>query len=191
MHPSDIIGKTDEEIGWLPDGDTADKFRQDDQDTLAGRPIINQEEWLSLPNGIKILTLINKVPLLNEQREILGILGVATDITEKKRIEENLAKVRHQMTGMTIVSASISHELRTPLATIKNSIVGVNQILPALISGYQMAQSCRLIIPRITKHQINLAICVLNGLSRQFDQVNRVMDMLLINLTEHSSGHSR
>ena len=54
--PQDIIGKTDYQIGWLPDGDTADKFRKGDQETLAGNPLTNAEEWLSLKNGSKILT---------------------------------------------------------------------------------------------------------------------------------------
>ena len=70
--PQDIIGKTDYEIGWLSDGDTADLFRLGDQETLAGRHITNQEEWLSLPNGRKILTLINKVPLIDKTGHVLG-----------------------------------------------------------------------------------------------------------------------
>ncbi len=188
QRPQDILGKTDEEIGWLPDGDTADKFRRGDQETLAGRPIINEEEWLSLPSGTKILTLVNKVPLSDEQGNVLGVLGVATDITEKKRIEDNLAKIRHQLTGMTIISASISHELRTPLATIKNGIVGVNQILPALISAYQTAETYHLAKQTLSEDQICLVISVLNGLSRKVDQVNHIIDMLITNLTEQSRG---
>ena len=82
-NPQDIIGKTDYEIGWLPDGDAAVKFRSGDQEMLSGHAITNHEEWLSLKTGAKICTLISKVPLLNANGDIQGILGVATDIIEK------------------------------------------------------------------------------------------------------------
>jgi PAS domain S-box-containing protein len=184
----EIIGKTDYEIGWLSDGDTADKFRAGDQETLSGKHIINQEEWLSLPNGSRILMLTNKVPLIDAQGEILGVLGVATDITEKKRTEENLAKTHYQLQGMTIVSASMSHELRTPLATIKSSIMSANQFLPALITGYEAAQHYRIAVPYIAPAHLKLLKTVLSQLDRQVDQCNRVMDMLLTNIRELSNG---
>ncbi len=54
---------------------------------MAGQYVTNEEEWLSVKNGRKILTLINKVPLHNLKGRVIGVLGVATDITEKKRLE--------------------------------------------------------------------------------------------------------
>jgi PAS domain-containing protein len=63
--PADIIGKSDFELNWLSDGDTAEKFREGDQKTLAGEHFTNEEEWLSVKNGTKILALVNKVPLIN------------------------------------------------------------------------------------------------------------------------------
>lgn len=187
-HPQDIVGRTDYEIGWLPDGDTADTFRQGDQATLRGRSIKNQEEWLSLPNGTKILTLINKVPLMDDQKTIIGVLGVATDITEKKKIEEKLAKTRHQLQGMMIVSATIAHELRTPLATIKNSLIGIQQFLPDLITGYAAAQAKHLAIPSINHAQLKLLATVIHRLEHKVDEANNVMDMLLTNINGYANG---
>lgn len=105
----EIIGKTDIDIGWLPDGDTAEFFRQGDKETMAGNYVINQKEWLSLPNGKKIFTLANKSPLYDDEGNLLGVLGVVADITEQMLEDERMLE------SMTLVSASIAHELRTPL----------------------------------------------------------------------------
>src|SRR5262245_20997420 len=190
--PNDIIGKSDEEIGWLPDGDTAEKFRAGDQAAMSGAAVTNEEEWLSLPNGTKILALLSKVPLLDENqhgdKHVLGVLGVATDITEKKRTEEKIARIQHQMQGMRIISSSISHELRTPLATIKNAVTSIQALLPDLIMGFEAAQTHHLQIPVVPSSHIDLLKTVLNRLDAQIEQANRVMDMLLININGKEKG---
>ena len=179
--PRDIIGKTDYEIGWLPDGDTADQFRLGDQETLSGRYLINQEEWLSLPNGKKILTLINKAPLINKTGHVLGVLGVASDITEKNRIEAHLAKTDHQLQGMTIMSASIAHELRTPLAALKSAAEGIRPLLSLFMEAYEIASSHQLPIPAISKRKRELLWTVIDSLGRKVDESNQILDMILIN----------
>lgn len=137
--PGEIVGKTDFDIGWLPDGDSAELFRQGDQETIQGNYVTNQEEWLSLPNGIKILVLVNKSPILDEENKVLGVLGIATDITEKKRTEQDLQETRHKLQGMTLVGASIAHELRTPLSTISVGTSNLKKYFPALLHAYQLA----------------------------------------------------
>lgn len=184
--PEDIIGKTDDTLGWLPDGDTAHQFRIGDQQTLHGKYLTNAEEWLSLPNGKKVLALVNKVPLLDDNGKIFGVLGVATDITEKRKVEENLARTRHQLKGMTIVSASIAHELRTPLATIKNAIVTIDQLLPKLMHKYKATGD--LASTDITPSQLDLLQTVLNSLKYKVDQANQIINMLLINIGDCHNG---
>ncbi len=180
--PEEIIGKTDYEIGWQPDGDTADKFRTGDQETLAGKYLTNAEEWLSLKNGSKILTLINKVPIVNPQGIVFGVLGVATDITEKKRIEKTLTQTHHQLKGMTLVSASIAHELRTPLAALKNAAKGIRALLPALIAGYKTAQKNHFPVSSISVSQLKLLTGVIDNLENKVDQSNVIIDMALANI---------
>ncbi len=186
----DIIGKTDYEIGWLPDGYTADQFRLGDQETLAGRHITNQEEWLSLPNGKKILTLINKVPLIDKSGCILGVLGVATDITEKKQIEAHLAKTDHQLQGMAIISASIAHELRTPLAALKNAAEALRPLLPLLMETYEIASISQLPIPSISKRKQQLLSTLIDSLDRKVNESNRILDMMLMNSRYNQDKHT-
>lgn len=178
---NEIVGKTDADIGWLSDGDTAEKFQRGDKSTLEGKYIINEEEWLSLPSGIKILTLINKVPLI-ENNNIVGVLGVATDITEKKRIEENFQRAEHQLKGMTMVTATIAHEIRTPLAAIKAAARGVKLIVPLLIAAYQNAIKSKVQEETVSKNQIKLLEEAVDSVEKKVDQSNMVIDMLLSNI---------
>ncbi|HVV67817.1 MAG TPA: PAS domain-containing sensor histidine kinase [Gammaproteobacteria bacterium] len=180
--PDEIIGKSDFELNWLPDGDTAEKFQAGDRKTLEGHHIINQEEWLSVKNGNRILTLANKVPLVNPDGIIVGVLGVATDITEKKRIEERMARSDHQLKGMTVVSASIAHEMRTPLATLKNTAKGIKPMLAPLITGYQAALSHGLNVPTIADAKLALLETAIDTLENKVTEANRIIDMLLTNL---------
>lgn len=73
--PDEIIGKTDADLPFQPNGDTAALFQQGDQETLAGRPLVNQEETLALPNGQKIITLVSKLPILDQHGRALGVDG--------------------------------------------------------------------------------------------------------------------
>ncbi len=181
--PKELIGKTDYDLGWLADGDTAEKFRIGDRKTLAGQHITNEEEWLSVKHGKKILALVNKVPLHNLKGRVIGVLGVATDITEKKSLEEQMAKAEHQLQGMALVGASIAHEMRTPLATLRNTAKGVKKLLPALLAGYRKAAEYRLNIPHIPNSVINLLEQSVSGIMRKVDEANQVIDMLLVNIS--------
>ena len=82
-----IIGKTDADLNWQHFGHSADNFKQDDEATIAGNPITNKEEILSLPNGKTLITLVSKLPI-SENNKVFGIVGYFTDITELRNKEE-------------------------------------------------------------------------------------------------------
>lgn len=73
------------------------------------------EGRLQAKDGSKIPVIITSTPIYNKS-EFHGVLSVITDITERKRMEEekeDLEKKRADFISMT------SHELRTPLTAIK------------------------------------------------------------------------
>jgi two-component system aerobic respiration control sensor histidine kinase ArcB len=80
------------------------------------------EHWLHYPNGRKAYFEIRVLPLYNNQKQCVGIIGFGRDITERKKNQEFLEKASRDKT--TFIS-TISHELRTPL----NGIVGLSRML--------------------------------------------------------------
>lgn len=116
--PEAIIGKSDFELPWQVQGDTAYRFRQDDQAVLAGTPVTNQLELLALPQQEPLIVSVSKVPLYDTSGNCYGLLGVAHDITALKKTEQALKQAQAQATLAETAKrdflASMSHNLRTP-----------------------------------------------------------------------------
>jgi len=87
---AEIIGKTDYDF---VDKDLADFFRKNDQNAMKeGKPTIN-EEWITFASdGHRALLETIKMPMYNNKKEIIGVLGVGRDITYRKHAEEMLKK---------------------------------------------------------------------------------------------------
>jgi len=126
--PEEIIGKTDHDLQWQSTGHTDETFLKGDQDTLLGHPITNQEETLVSPSGKTLITLVSKLPII-DNNEVLGIVGYFTDITEIKQKEIELVKAKQQAEianqAKSTFVANISHDIRTPLA----GMIGMTKII--------------------------------------------------------------
>lgn len=120
--PEEIIGKTDYDLPWQVQGDNASFFRQGDQAALNHQPIVQQEETLALLGCEPLVVSVTKVPLTNSQGKLLGILGLATDITAHKKTEQALKNAEAQANlakqAKADFIANIRHDLRTPFAGI-------------------------------------------------------------------------
>jgi PAS domain S-box-containing protein len=84
----EIIGKTDLEIF---DTEAGIRGYEEDMSVLkSGQTLINQEDWFIDAEGVKHCRLTSKIPLFNEQQQVIGLVGVGRDITERKKTEETL-----------------------------------------------------------------------------------------------------
>ncbi|HCM27108.1 MAG TPA: hypothetical protein DIC34_11275 [Treponema sp.] len=92
---ADIVGKTDFDF---VDGELAQFFREHDRLAMeAGKPTRN-EEWLTFASdGRRGLFETIKTPLKDEKGDLVGILGIARDITERKQAEESLHQSREAL----------------------------------------------------------------------------------------------
>jgi PAS domain S-box-containing protein len=79
-----IIGKTDEEFF---DHQFVNSAREEDEKVInRGESIINK----SVAIGPNRWALISKIPLINHEGKIDGLVGISLDITERKKLEEQL-----------------------------------------------------------------------------------------------------
>jgi PAS domain S-box-containing protein len=86
--PDEIIGRKDYEMGWA---EQAELYRSDDRFVMeTGGQKLGYEEPQTTPDGGRIWLRTNKVPLLDTEGRIKGVLGTYEDITESKRMVEIL-----------------------------------------------------------------------------------------------------
>lgn len=84
----EALGKTDFEI--FPHH-IAEQFYRDDMYVLRnGKPLLNREERLVRPSGEEYWLLSSKIPLFDEKGQVIGLVGIGRDITERKNAEERI-----------------------------------------------------------------------------------------------------
>lgn len=86
--PDQVSGKTDFDI--FPSELAAQYYADEQRIIQTGQPLINHEEITLTPQGKRQWLLTTKVPLRDRQEQIIGLVGVSRDITERKHMEEVL-----------------------------------------------------------------------------------------------------
>ncbi|TVT72197.1 MAG: PAS domain S-box protein [Denitromonas halophila] len=130
-----VTGKTDFDV-WPQE--VAERYREDDRAVLASassRHLEALDETSSEPRWLEVY----KSPITVDGR-IIGTVGFARDITEKREAAEELARHRHHLEDLvaertaaletasrakSTFLANMSHEIRTPL----NAIIGLTQLM--------------------------------------------------------------
>ena len=127
--PKDIIGLDDYDLAWTKA--QSDVYRNDDKVVIkSGIPKLDYEEPLSKSNGKIIFLQTSKVPLRNNDNEIIGVLGIYQDITERKRSDESMR-----------LAATIYQSSREAIMVTNedNLIIEINPAFTRL-TGYELAE---------------------------------------------------
>ncbi|MCC6612468.1 MAG: PAS domain-containing protein [Anaerolineae bacterium] len=166
--PEEIVGKSDYEMGWH---DQAEQYRSDDQAVIdSGIPKINYEEPQTTPDGSKMWLETSKIPLVNTDGKIIGVLGTYADITPRKLIEEEreelLVKLEKTVADLQVATrianenarlkseflATMSHELRTPM----NAIEGFTSIMLSKMGGVEYNDKTARYVQRVNANSKRL-----------------------------------
>lgn len=86
LQPEDVVGKSD--YDFFPQ-ELADKYRADDQRVMTTRQAETIEE-MSIARGQQRIVEVVKTPVISDDGRVMGVLGLVTDITERKQAERQL-----------------------------------------------------------------------------------------------------
>jgi PAS domain S-box-containing protein len=130
---SEVLGKDDFEL--LPPEVAKNTYRDDEHVVNTGEAILNKEEFITNTSGKNKWLLTSKLPLYDKEGKITGLVGIGHDITEIKKMIEELVKAKEKAEEMnrlkSIFLANMSHELRTPLV----GLLGFSEVLCNELTG--------------------------------------------------------
>jgi two-component system sensor histidine kinase PilS (NtrC family) len=84
------------------------------------RPL-RYEEWLPVPGDSRRFLGYSVSPLLNQERDLIGYIVSFQDLTDIKRLEEEV-RIQDRMAAIGHMAAGIAHEIRNPLAAMRGSV---------------------------------------------------------------------
>ncbi|MGR3303462.1 MAG: response regulator [Candidatus Scalindua sp.] len=133
--PEEMIGNTDIENGWNPElvyGNLEKGicgFENDDRQALEGVEVHNSFDPANVGNEIRFFDT-RKLPLRDAKGRIFGLLGVAHDITERIKAEEQLRKL----------SQAIEQSPVTVMITDKKGSVEYANLKFVQLTGYSIEE---------------------------------------------------
>ncbi len=147
VKPEELIDVPTQETPLGKDDEKAFFIGVDQQVITTGREVEIPEEKITRPDGeVRYLHTI-KVPLKDTDGKIIGLVGVAQDITDRKKaeqeldeyrkhleelVEERTLELRHseRLAATGRLAASIAHEINNPLQGITTHLEIMHDHLP-------------------------------------------------------------
>jgi two-component system, cell cycle sensor histidine kinase and response regulator CckA len=124
MSPAEIVGRTDEEIG----PEYADLRRRSDLKVMETGQV-DMYEFSFMADGERHMMVVTKAPYRDPDGDIIGIVGVARDVTEMRRLEERVQQAQ-KMEAVGRLAGGIAHDFNNLLTAILSFATLAGETLP-------------------------------------------------------------
>lgn len=181
---SKILGRTDFD---LFDRDIAVSFRKSDLKVMETKEMaVANVEVTSPATGESGLFETTKVPLLDSGGDVTGVLGLSRDITEKVRLQDQLAHAQ-KMESVGRLAGGVAHDFNNMLSVIIGEAELLKEDLPPaspfqanldeiLKAGYRSADLTRRLLAFARKQTIAPKVLSINeGVSTTLKMLKRLM----------------
>jgi PAS domain S-box-containing protein len=130
-HFAELFGVTRNEVTGRPitdcfDPEVAAQFTTNNMRTLEARTTCEFEERVAQADGVHTYISV-KTPLFDDAGVPYAVCGVSTDITERKKMADELQAAYRDKDSFI---ATVAHELKQPLAALQTAVVLLRQPLP-------------------------------------------------------------
>ena len=136
----ELIGKKDSDLNFLE----SEVFVNDDKLIISTKEAkLDYTEQVTIKENITKIVNTSKVPLLDEEGKVIGILAITQDITEQinninqLKEQEKLIIQQSRLASMGEMIANIAHQWRQPLSIISTLATGIKLEKELAISNEQ------------------------------------------------------
>ena len=120
----ELLGYSLAELAGKNDHDSftkelADHFTENDQKVLNGKEVVDiPEESVQTRNKGERILHTKKIPIFDNAGQLLYLMGISEDITERRKLEENLRQAQ-KMEGIGQLAGGVAHDFNNILAVIQ------------------------------------------------------------------------
>jgi len=130
--PDEIVGRTD--YDFFP-RELAEKYRGDDRRVLESERDLEVTEEFQTPTGERRFTHVVKTPVYDATGNLVGIQGIFSDVTDKKRAEIELHQTRARLQAVLDSATQVSI-----VATDVNGVIDVFNVGAERMLGYSVEE---------------------------------------------------
>ena len=153
----EALGKTD--FDFFTKEHAQDAYADEQKIMKTGQPLINKTEKTERPDGYILWTSTTKVPIKDKEGQLIGMVGISRDVTERKQMQEKLEEYSEhleelvkertrqlieaqeqlikaeKLAAIGEVAGMVGHDLRNPLQVIVSTVYLAKKSLKDLPSS--------------------------------------------------------